>query len=180
MCRRFGRVCGWTVRVELAVRLAALSAPCAVGRGLITAKSGKAGRYSPAPELCSCDGAAARPGDHSSSAIPITQRASESQRPLKARDRDCDCHDIVALKLAHPSCGGTAPTCTLRCRACTCVLADVACIASYPTASPTRTTRRKRHAMAGRARMASATAGACRRSGRGSCPAVLLKTTAMR
>jgi hypothetical protein len=101
--------------VELAVRLAALAAPCAVGRGLITAKKGKAGRYSPAPELCSCNGAAAGPGDpgdHSFNAIPITQRTSVSQRPLKARDRDCDCHDIVALKLAHPSCGGTAPTCT--------------------------------------------------------------------
>ena len=76
VCRRFGRVCGWTVRVELAVRLAALAAPCAVGRGLIAAEKGKAGRYSPAPELCSCDGAAARPGDRPSSAIPITQRAS--------------------------------------------------------------------------------------------------------
>ena len=95
VCRRFGRVCGWTVRVELAVRLAALAAlaaPCAacaacaagaVGRarrGLIAAEKGKAGRYSPAPELCSCDGAAVRqpgrPGDRPSSAIPITQRAS--------------------------------------------------------------------------------------------------------
>ena len=56
-------------------RLAALAAPCAVGRGLIAAEKGKAGRYSPAPELCSCDGAAARPGDHPFSAIPITQRA---------------------------------------------------------------------------------------------------------
>jgi len=28
--------------------------------------------------------------------------------------RACDCHVRVALKLANPSCGGIAPTCTLR------------------------------------------------------------------
>lgn len=33
---------------------------------------------------------------------------------LKDRFGARDCHDITALKLAYPSCGGTAPICTLR------------------------------------------------------------------
>lgn len=35
-------------------------------------------------------------------------------RTLRKFPRACDCHDRVALKLANPSCGGIAPTCTLR------------------------------------------------------------------
>lgn len=44
----------------------------------------------------------------------ITTFEIQVARALCKTLRACDCHDIVALKLANPSCGGTAPTCTLR------------------------------------------------------------------